>query len=307
MRAKEALSTQITPMWKIHTNTITLLASITVLFATSTHANSPVWEIKKGDNTVFIGGTIHLLSEQDYPLPSTFESAYKKSDSIVFETDISQASALATQAKMLPVIMTQDGTTLESRLDKATFTRLTAYLEERNLPIAMFQALTPAGINLTLLALELQKLGVNSESGVESYFNSLAVKDNKPITWLESIDEQIAVLAAMNQIDPNLTINTTLDDMHKLPTEWAKLLGIWRKGDMPALKELGIDTMIDASPELYDALVVKRNNNWAPKIMNMLDTPDTEFVLVGALHLAGKDSVLKLIDTKTVTIRQLNQ
>ena len=302
-------NTQSTTMLKANNLTITLLLSIAFLFSGATHvvkAQSPVWEITKGDHKLYIGGTIHLLSQQDYPLPKAFDLAFENSDSLVFETDITAAGAIQTQSKILPTILIQDGTTLQSKLDAHTFSKLRTYLEQRNLPLAMFQTLTPAGINLTLLALELQKMGVNSQSGVESHFYGRAEKADKPVTWLESIADQIAVLETMNSIDPNVMINSTIDDMQNLPEQWPTLLQIWRRGDMPELEKLGLDTMIATSPELYQALVIKRNSNWVPLIRKMLDTPETELVLVGALHLAGDHSVLRLLADEELEITQLD-
>ena len=38
-------------------------------------AKGPVWKVSKGGQTVYLGGTIHLLSPSDYPLPEEFEEA----------------------------------------------------------------------------------------------------------------------------------------------------------------------------------------------------------------------------------------
>ena len=51
-------------------------------------ADAPVWKVVKGKNQLFIGGTLHLLSKSDYPLPDAFESAYRQSAMVVFEADM---------------------------------------------------------------------------------------------------------------------------------------------------------------------------------------------------------------------------
>ena len=53
-------------------------------------ADSPVWKVAKGDAHLFIGGTVHVLSQDDYPLPEAFEKAYQASSIIVFEADIQE-------------------------------------------------------------------------------------------------------------------------------------------------------------------------------------------------------------------------
>ncbi|HCA75529.1 MAG TPA: TraB/GumN family protein, partial [Alteromonas sp.] len=52
-----------------------------------THAAS-VWQVSNAGNTVYIGGTLHILSPEDFPLPNAYGVAYNQADELVFETDI---------------------------------------------------------------------------------------------------------------------------------------------------------------------------------------------------------------------------
>ena len=47
------------------------------------------------------------------------------------------------------------------------------------------------------------------------------------------------------------------------------------------------------SPELKDALLARRNANWARWVKGRLDQPGTVLVAVGAGHLAGDQSVVE--------------
>lgn len=49
---------------------------------------APVWQVTQGNNTFYLGGTIHVLSQEDYPLPASFELAYGASEMLFFETDV---------------------------------------------------------------------------------------------------------------------------------------------------------------------------------------------------------------------------
>ena len=55
---------------------------------------------------------------------------------------------------------------------------------------------------------------------------------------------------------------------------------------------------------MYDELIVKRNNAWMPKIEAMLKTKQVEFILVGALHLAGEDGVLAKLASQGYSIQK---
>ena len=52
----------------------------------------------------------------------------------------------------------------------------------------------------------------------------------------------------------------------------------------------------------YDRLLTNRNAKWVPQIEAMLDAPGTKLVAVGAGHLAGPDSVIKMLRDKGYTV-----
>ncbi len=283
-----------------------LITIAAVILNTNAFADAPIWKVSKGDRSLYIGGSIHLLSETDYPLPSAFDAAFKASDEIVFETDIDAMGSPATQAKFLPIMMYQDGRTIKQALSQATHRDLEAFLTSRNLPIPVFERFTPAGLNLTLLVLELQNLGISSDQGVESHFNSKAVNATKGISWLESIDQQISFISKMNELDADQLVRSTLRDIKNLKNDWPKLLSAWRSGNVAELEDLALTKLLKESPELHTFLLVERNNAWVPQIIEMLKTPDIEFIIVGALHLAGKNNVLDQLRSAGYQIQQLD-
>ena len=284
-----------------------LFITLTMLMACNhAAAKAPVWKVTNGERSLFIGGTIHLLSKQDYPLPEAFNLAFEQSAELVFETDIEGANSFATQAKFLPALMYQDGSTIESRLKPETYSKLKSFLQARKLPLSMFERFKPAGVNLTLLVMELERLGIHANSGVEMHLNAKAKKDEKTVAWLESIDEQIEFIERMNSIDADVLINTTIDDLGKLKKEWPKLLSAWKNGDMDKLANLGFTDMLEKTPDMYQFMLVDRNKDWVPQIKDYMATPEIEFVLVGALHLAGKDSVLLQLKEEGFEIEQLD-
>ena len=65
-----------------------LLSYFFCIFVHNAIAESPVWKVTNGEEHLYLGGTIHLLGQSDYPLPAGFEHAYRAAEKIVFETDI---------------------------------------------------------------------------------------------------------------------------------------------------------------------------------------------------------------------------
>ncbi len=74
---------------------------------------------------------------------------------------------------------------------------------------------------------------------------------------------------------------------------------------MQALAELFVDSMRSESEDLYNSLLLERNQNWLPLIEQMFSEDGTEFVLVGAAHLVGDDGLLSLLQARGYQVEQL--
>ena len=79
----------------------------------------------------------------------------------------------------------------------------------------------------------------------------------------------------------------------------------WRDGDSDSLIAQLIELMETDYPDMYQALLVERNNRWIPVILKYFSTDDIEFVLVGAAHLVGKDGLLETLESAGYSIEQL--
>ena len=254
---------------------------------------------------MYLGGTIHVLSQADYPLPGAFKEAFGESAKIIFETDMAAITSPEAQAKMRAVIMFQDQRKLHDVLSKSVYKQLEDFLAVRQIPIANFSHFTPAGISLTLTFVELQRLGLTNTAGVDAYYSMRAKDEGKSIGMLESVDEQIAFIASMNNADPDEMISSSLRDLEDLDSTWKDILSAWRSGNTKALGELTIAPMRDEFPEFYQLFLVKRNNAWIEKIKPMLNNQEIEFLLVGYAHMVGEDGLLAQLKEAGYTVDQM--
>lgn len=292
---------------KTYINAITVIVYLVIsVFCSKVYADSPVWKVSKGDSHLYLGGTIHLLSAKDYPLPEAFDVAYKDAVEVVFETDIAAMFKLETQVLMQKALIAQDGKTIDSKLSKETYQQLLEFLSERQIPEQAFSQFTAAGLSLTLLALELQRMGISPSAGVDQYYNLRSIDDEKAIEQLETIEEQISFIDSLNSIDANDLISSTIQDLNKTTEIWPKLVSAWRNGDLLQLEEVGIKPMKDISPSLYQVFLVNRNTNWIDEIEKMLDDEEIEFVLVGALHMAGEHGLIRQLEAANYDVIQLD-
>lgn len=267
-------------------------------------ADSSVWSVTTGNNTVYLGGTMHLLRPSDYPLPEEYEQAYQASSEIYFETDISSMNDLSVQAQMLQQLTYSDGRTLESVLNEEAYSALSEHVASIGMPMEMLQTFKPGLLVSTLQIFEFQRLGFTPQ-GVDTYFNTRAISDAKTLGHLETVQEQIGFLAAMGEGNESEFILLSLSDLDETEEVMEAMIQAWRSGDNAKLSEMFVIDMKAEAPELYDALLVQRNLNWLPLIDQMLTDEDTEFVLVGAAHLVGEDGLLNLLSARGYQIKQL--
>lgn len=278
---------------------LTLLAAATF----QTQAAS-VWKVTSGVNTLYIGGTIHLLTPQDYPLPKAYDKAYQACDSVVFETDMETLGNSAFIRQMQSELSYSDGTTIDEVISPETYQSLKIYLNARQIPITAIQHLKPSALAISLSMIELKHLGFTSE-GVDQFYAQKAQQDHKPKSWLEEPQAQVDMLSNLNNQDSNEVINYTLSDIKDMPKTMEDLRKSWRTGDMETMADIELKDFKQDYPEVYQSLLVERNDLWMPQIENMLTNDEVEFIMVGAMHLAGPDSLLAKLEASGYQVSRL--
>ena len=286
-------------------NGIAVILFILLIFPAVCFSETSLWQISKNGNELYLGGTIHLLKKEDYPLPVEFSEAFKKSDMLVFETNIELVQTPEFGEKMSRMMTYPSGKSLENDLSVKTFNKLKKYLAERNIPVDSFLHYKPPMVVIVITILELKKMGM-IDIGVDEYFHQQAKQAGKTIDYFETADEQLEFLSTMGQGNENEMILSTINDMSKIESMMTVIKSAWLTGDENKMADVTLSDMMRDYPDFYQTLLVKRNNNWMPHIERMLTTRKIEMVLVGALHLVGKDGLLQQLRNKGYTIKQFH-
>ncbi|MBE9504910.1 MAG: TraB/GumN family protein [Proteobacteria bacterium] len=267
-------------------------------------ADTSIWKVQSDKSVLYLGGTVHLLRQSDYPLPVEYDKAYEKAALLVFEADIADLYKPETQQLLVSKGLYRDGTSLETVLSPEAYGALKKYCESAGIPVLSFNKFKPSMVMLTLLGQELQKMGIG-KSGVEEYYFRKANADKKPVKGLENIDEHIELITSMGKGNESNFILHSIKDLKEAERIINALIDGWREGDEKKLYELFIKEMKDEFPNLYKTLLVDRNRKWLPQIEDYLQTPETELVLVGAAHLIGPDGVIASLKNKGYKLEKL--
>lgn len=259
-----------------------------------------LWSVSDADSTIYLFGTIHVL-RPDTPWGSArIDAAFDASDNVIFEI-----SNPDDQAAIVPLIQ-QHGlspqTPLSSLLTPAEFADLDVAARSVGASAAQFDPLRPWLVALSLSVAPLVKAGYDPKSGVELILKARAEAAGKPVTGLESIEDQVMILANLSEPTQLAFLRSTLHDFDEATTELDAMVDAWAAGDVETIDRLGVVEMKAESEEVYESLLVRRNTAWADQIQTLLAGSGTTFIAVGSAHLAGDDSVQEILESRGVEV-----
>jgi len=265
-----------------------------------------MWKVAGAKNSVYLLGSIHLLREDDYPLPTALDTAYADADVLIMEIDMDDLNPFTTQAAFTTYGVIQDDRTLSDMMGAELYEQALSAAEAIDMPLDMLSKTEPWYAAMTLEIMMLDRIGFNPMLGVEMYMMSKAQADGKRIDGFETVEEQIQFLDSMSIQAQRDMLISTLTEGAKLGEMMDELIDAWRHGDVEHL-ESGMLDDLRTHEELNKALVTDRNRRWVDRIETLLDDDEDYLIVVGALHLIGRDGVPKQLERYGYRVQQLSE
>lgn len=288
-----------------------------------------LWKVEKGQNTVYLLGSIHMGNSDLYPVSNTLKNAFKTSDVLIVEASL--AGNQEGVNDFLKVAMYQDGTTLKDHVTMQTYEKALKVFELVEIPAETYVQFKPWSITNDLNVLvnsKAQGSGDDTEAarlGIDHYFTNTAIVAQKPVAELEGLkfqaelfdsispkfqEEQLATLldAILKAEEPTQTARGATKDEEKQSdkglVEWQKN---WHDGDVESFKNSFENTLENEKNELDEMLFGKRDQNMATKLIDLLEKEGkaTYFVVVGAGHLTIKDTVIDQLIHKGYKVERI--
>ena len=252
------------------------------------NADPALWVVKDADTTVYLFGTIHVLKPGLSWFDEAVRHAFDKSDELKLE--IVEPDPAATAGLVAKEGMSATGPTLTQKLPPRERPKLARYMGQIGLPQAAYDRMRPWLAASYLQVQSLVKVGYDPASGPEQVLTAAAKQANKPVTGLETFEQQIGFFAGLSDPAQVSMLDETLDEMPTLQRSMGRMVDQWAAGKTDLIaKEL--NDGITRSPETMRVLLVDRNKRWADWIKARMAQPGTVFIAVGAGHLAGPASV----------------
>ncbi|WP_249403639.1 TraB/GumN family protein [Sphingomonas sp. CFBP 13720] len=251
-------------------------------------ADPALWVVKDKDTTIYLFGTVHVLKPGLSWFDDAVRTAFDKSSEVVME--IVSPTPEQAQAAVMKSAVNMTGPRLSEKLPEAERPAFAKAVADAGLPAGALEPLDPWFAASTLTLLTLQKDGYDPASGVEQAITQAAKAANKPVTGLETIDQQFGFFDSLSDAAQVTFLTETLKQLPEAGPMIETMVDQWAKGDPAALAET-VNSGMTTTPELKRILLTDRNTAWAKWIEQRMARPGTVFVAVGAGHLAGAGSV----------------
>lgn len=294
--------------WKlfvIFSAAILLSSSVSIQESDSQSQKNFLWSIQSKTNTIYVLGSLHLTKKEIYPLNSKIEKAFDQSEFLAVEANVNDIKKIDIQKLMERAFYTPPDT-LEKHVSPEIYDDVKKEMSRLGLPLELIRKQKPWFLSMTLVSLELIKLGLDPNLGVDKYFLSKA-EGKKKILELESLDYQIDLLSNFSDKDQELFLLWTLKDLTIMEQEVNKLTQAWTSGDtkgMEAILKRGISEDKRLS-SIFEKLIYGRNRKMVLKIEDFLKTKETYFVIIGAGHLVGDQGIIEILKGKGYVVEQL--
>ncbi|MDB5695309.1 MAG: polysaccharide biosynthesis protein GumN [Sphingomonas bacterium] len=266
-------------------------------------ADPALWVVRDADTTLYLLGTIHVLKPGMTWFDEAVRTAFDRSDELkleIVEPDAATMGGLIQAKGMSPA-----GPTLTQRLPAKARPALAKYMGVIGLPQAGYDRMQPWLAATFLQVQSLVKVGYDPASGPEKILAEAAKASGKPVTGLETVEQQIGFFSGLSDKAQVAMLDDTLGEMPTLQRTMGRMVDEWGAGRTDYLAR-ELNDGLTKSPEAMKVLLTDRNARWAEWIKGRLAQPGTVFIAVGAGHLAGKGSVQEALakrGVKTVRVK----
>lgn len=269
--------------------------------------NALLWKVE-GKGIVkpsYVYGTIHLISKEDFFLPTGTLGAIENSEKMVFEIDMAEMTDISKQMGLLKDIFMKDNLTLKDLLSEEDYAMVKVHFGEMGLPIFMMERMKP--MFLTVFAgegMDITGLQSGSMKSYEMEFFEMAKESNKSVGGLETMEFQMSMFDSIPySVQADMLIEA-IESSDAGSDQFKEMIDLYRSQNINAMVSMISDE--EGGMKGFETMLVdQRNINWIP-LMKDLMVEGPVFFAVGAGHLAGQNGVIPLLIKEGYTLTPLS-
>jgi uncharacterized protein YbaP (TraB family) len=286
-------------------STLSLFAALVVVGLLSSlpvEAREPLlWAIEhpdaqgeEGPVVSYLFGSIHLPDARVKKLGTMVDRALDEADALYTEIDMANAQGAAMMLMMNP-----NGKTIYEILTPEQAKRVDAALAKMGIDATPFQYFKVWAIYVTVSMQMMMKGNIGTPLDMELYYRG--VSGGKTVGGLETAEEQIGAFDAFSLEEQVAMLEEGVDMLitEDVDAMYEELIDAYLSGDPKKILELTNKTMAEMddkkmAEKFMEELITKRDKRLAERMVEKMKASpdDSHFFVVGAAHMAMKDSVL---------------
>lgn len=276
-----------------------LLLTLPVLLLPSvgaTYAAPALWQVSDEDSSVWLFGSVHLLRPDTAWRSQTLDKVLSKAERVYFETDLSVEAQMAVMPLTFELGFNRDGRLLSELIGTDLTDRLREAADRYAIPMATLLTMKPWMAATTISTGPLLESGYETAHGVETVL--AAELDEDRLGFLETPAQQLSFLAGGDLDEQIAMLEGTLDTLDVMQSDIDEMVLAWSEGQPEQLGEIFTAQMGSYDQGMVERLIDMRNADWVEQIEVMLARNESALLVVGAAHLAGDSSVVRLLEAR---------
>ncbi len=265
-----------------------------------------MWHTSYGDAEMYMLGSIHILTEDFYPLPDVIENLSYRADLLVLEADIREETAMPEEIVRLTFLhgFYHDGSGLEDHLSEDLHEVLQKALIKNGLSMAQVALMKPWLLAFTLQILELDASGYKAEYGMEQVLTKRHAGGE--LIELEGAEYQLKLLSGLSGEEQIELLKSVLEESGRMTDYLERFIDAWKSGN-PGLLADELDSDGDGVAEdIAERLIITRNVAMAARAGELLhDFEGTILLVVGAAHFIGESGIPSLMSNQGFEVSQV--
>ncbi len=290
---------------------LTFLLSFTILTAANEGIKHPfLWEVKKGEHTFYLFGTMHLGDPKLQVLPVALKVAIDKSHEV--HTEVPMDASL--QMKSAVLMMRSDNRSLQEIIPKPLYQRTEKYIKQINpqLNLIPFDKMKIWALS-TVTSMLGNQLKYPMLQAIDSEIYGYAQSKNKGVGGIEAIEEQIAAMDKFSLNEQIMGLASTLDYLEQNNKFIEKMKDLYMQGDEKKMMAFIEGTMFKSEKykkfeeKFMQVLLYDRNKLMAQRIELLLkDHPEKHYLFAfGVMHFLGQKSVVEHLKGKGYSVSRV--
>lgn len=260
------------------------------------HDRGLLWEVSKnGIRPSYLYGTIHVSDPDIVDLPGEVSDALEQSEYFVMEARLDGPDVLTFAQEMF----FRDGTRLSDLIDADLYQQAETLLGRYGVPPAAVQSLKPWAAFMTL------NMPPDTGLPLDLVLKSRAREHGLDIDGLESIAEQAAVFENLSRETQIALLTDSICHYEVLQGDMVDMKELYMERDLEGLFSYHNRYHLQTNEQykqLMKRLLWDRNEIMAERMQPILKQ-GRAFIAIGAMHLAGEQGVLSLLENSGYQVK----